>query len=67
MSERVGSDKNGSKFKRRISNRFWVNLEIQFESRSMSDPTLSDNYFENEMDLDYAYFFFQKAPVINKL
>ena len=26
----------------------------------MSDPTLSDNYFENEMDLDYAYFFFRK-------
>ena len=31
-----------------IFNRFWVDLEIQFQSRSMSDPTLSD--FKNKMD-----------------
>ena len=33
-------------------NRFWVDLEIQFQGRSMSDPshpTLSDNDFKNKM------------------
>jgi len=32
-----------------ISNRFWVDLEIQFQSRSMSDPALSDIDFESKM------------------
>ena len=29
-----------------ISNQFWVDLEIQFQSRSMSDPTLSEINFK---------------------
>ena len=32
-----------------IFNRFWVDLEIRFQSRSMSDPTLSDINFKNKM------------------
>ena len=32
-----------------IYNRFWVDLEIKFLSRSMSGPTLSDIYFKNIM------------------
>ena len=32
-----------------IINRFLVDLEIQFQSRSMSNPTLSDIDFENKM------------------
>ena len=34
-----------------IFNRFWVDLEIQFQCRSMSDPTLSDNDFKNKLAL----------------
>ena len=34
-----------------IFNRFWVDLEIQFQSRSMSDPTLFDIDFKNKMAL----------------
>ena len=34
-----------------IFNRFWVDLEIQFHSRSMSDPIFSDVDFKNKMDL----------------
>ena len=29
--------------------RFWVDVEIQFQSRSISDPTLSDIDFKNKM------------------
>ena len=32
-----------------IFNRFRVDLEIQFQSRSMSDPTFSDIDFKNKM------------------
>ena len=32
-----------------IFNWFWVNLEIQFQSRSMADPTLSDIDFKNKL------------------
>ena len=32
-----------------ILNLFWADLEIQFQSRSMSDPTLSDIDFKNKM------------------
>ena len=34
-----------------ILNRFWVDLEIQFQSRSKSDPTHSDIYFNTKMAL----------------
>ena len=34
-----------------IFNRFPVNPEIQFQFRSMSDPTLSDNDFKNKLAL----------------
>ena len=34
-----------------MSNRFLVDLEIQFQSPAMSDPTLSDNDFKNKMIL----------------
>ena len=32
-----------------IFNRLWVDLEIQFLSRSFSDPPLSDIDFKNKM------------------
>ena len=32
-----------------IFNWFWIDLEIQFPSRSMADPTLSDNDFKNKL------------------
>ena len=32
-----------------ILNRFWFDLETQFQIRSKSDPTLSDNNFKNEI------------------
>ena len=38
-----------------IFNRFLVDLEIQFQSRSMSDPCLSDIYFKNKMTLGLDY------------
>jgi len=31
------------------SNRFWLDLEIQFQSRPVSDPTFSDIDFKNKM------------------
>ena len=34
-----------------IFNRFWVDPQIYFQSRSMSDPTLSDIHFKNKMAL----------------
>ena len=34
-----------------IFNRFLVHLEFQFQSRSMSDPPISDIYFKNKMVL----------------
>ena len=30
-------------------NRFWLDLEIQFQSRPVSDPTFSDIDFKNKM------------------
>ena len=34
-----------------IFNPLWVDLEIQFQSRSMSDPRISDIDFKNKMAL----------------
>ena len=51
MSERGGSHtRTILKLNELIFNRFWVDLEIQFLSRSMSDPPLSDIDFKNKMD-----------------
>ena len=39
-----------------IFNRFWVDLEIQFLSRSMSDPPVSVIYFKNKTAWVWATF-----------
>ena len=50
-----------------IFNRFWVDLEIKFQSRSMSDPPLSDINFKNKMARVWTtlkisfFFFYQKS------
>jgi len=38
-----------------IFDRFWVDLEIQFQSRSMSDPSLSDIDFKDKNGLGLNY------------
>jgi len=51
----IKSETNHYEFKWRHFNRLWIDLEIQFQSRSMSDPTFSDIDFKNKMaqGLDY--------------
>ena len=50
MSEIVGSDKERLWIlMMSFLNRFWVDLKIQFHSRSMSDATFSDMHFKNKV------------------
>ena len=46
MSERVGLTLNSND---PTLNRFWVDLEIEFQNRSLSDPTFSDIDFKDKM------------------
>ena len=48
MSDKVGPNIERLNFNDAIFNQFWVDLDIQFQSRCMPYPTFSDNDFKYE-------------------